>query len=197
MSDDKSEKPSDLSSFPNNSKSAYNGLNGQVAWSDPGENTNFRQQSLESGILALLHRQMSLSETKSEEISSLKVSMKELQLEFVKKDETCQQQAMKIRDLVDTNASLEKTLHQEKVVSSEQKARIERMQNEVSTLEQKNAHLKEDVQEKDSTNKKVMLKVQQMEETINELETENRELKDTIENLRATIWNKRYQLMIQ
>ena len=200
MSD--SERPSDLSSFANNSESTtYEGPNGQNAGSDPLESTNFGQKSLESGILALFDKQMSISEAKSEEISSLKVSLKELQSEFDKKDETCQQQAMKIRDLVDKNASLEETLHQEKVVNSVQEARIKRMQNEVSTLEHSNADLKEDIQQKDSANKKMILKVQQMKGTIDncnhqvrQLEIENGELRKTIDNLRATVENKRSEV---
>ena len=65
-----------------------------------------RMNSTDSSIVALLREQMSNSDLKSEEITTLKVTIANLEALLDKKEEICQSQALKISDLSEENAIL-------------------------------------------------------------------------------------------
>ena len=97
-----SQQHSDLSSFSNDSESTtYEGPHGHIAESSSKALHHLKLQ-FEPGIIELVSR----LEAKAEEITDLKVAVTDLQSEFEKKDEVCQRQALKIKDLQEMIASL-------------------------------------------------------------------------------------------
>ena len=118
----------------------YEGVHGHIA--QVSSKTDGQATSNNTNVLAqLLETQINISDSKSEEISQLKVVESQLQSLLETKDDVIQQQATKITDLLETIKDKDSEIRSKDQVIEQKSNQIDEQKVEISKLKATNSEL--------------------------------------------------------